>query len=84
MTTQPISSHSDKKRTALRRELYRRAALDAFKKLDPRWMVRNPVMFIVEVGSLLTSALWVQALLGRFYRRGGFVALVHRSVRQLR
>jgi potassium-transporting ATPase ATP-binding subunit len=27
---------------------------DAFKKLDPRWMVRNPVMFVVEVGSVLT------------------------------
>jgi hypothetical protein len=23
---------------------------DAFKKLDPRWMIRNPVMFVVEVG----------------------------------
>ena len=28
-------------------------------------MVRNPVMFVVEVGSLLTTALWVQALAGR-------------------
>jgi potassium-transporting ATPase ATP-binding subunit len=27
---------------------------DAFKKLDPRWMIRNPVMFVVEVGSVLT------------------------------
>jgi len=28
---------------------------DAFKKLDPRWMVHNPVMFVVEVGSVLTT-----------------------------
>jgi K+-transporting ATPase ATPase B chain len=27
---------------------------DAFKKLDPRWMIHNPVMFVVEVGSALT------------------------------
>ena len=27
-------------------------------------MVRNPVMFVTEVGSILTTALWIQALLG--------------------
>jgi K+-transporting ATPase ATPase B chain len=27
---------------------------DAFKKLDPRWMIHNPVMFVVEIGSVLT------------------------------
>ncbi|MFO1250990.1 MAG: potassium-transporting ATPase subunit KdpB [Inhella sp.] len=33
------------------------ALVDAFKKLDPRVQVRNPVMFVVFVGSLLTTAL---------------------------
>ncbi|MGO8760203.1 MAG: potassium-transporting ATPase subunit KdpB [Terracidiphilus sp.] len=33
------------------------AIVDSFRKLDPRWMVRNPVMFVVEVGSVLTSIL---------------------------
>jgi high-affinity K+ transport system ATPase subunit B len=42
MTTQPISSHPPKKEAALRRKLYRRAVVDAFRKLNPRWMVRNP------------------------------------------
>src|SRR3977135_1297525 len=28
---------------------------DAFKKLDPRVMMKNPVMFVVEVGSVLTT-----------------------------
>ena len=28
---------------------------DAFKKLDPRVQIRNPVMFVVEVGSVLTT-----------------------------
>lgn len=45
--------------------LYKRAILDSFMKLDPRLMVRNPVMFVVEVGSLLTSALWFQSLTGQ-------------------
>src|SRR3982074_235499 len=27
----------------------------SFKKLDPRWMARNPVMFVVEVGSVITT-----------------------------
>jgi len=35
------------------------ALVDSFRKLDPRWMVKNPVMFVVEVGSVLTSALLV-------------------------
>lgn len=35
------------------------AALDSFRKLDPRWMVKNPVMFVVEVGSVLTTFLLI-------------------------
>jgi potassium-transporting ATPase ATP-binding subunit len=54
-----------KKRSTFRRELYQRAILDSFVKLNPRLMVRNPVMFVVEVGSLLTTALWIQALFGK-------------------
>src|SRR5208337_3961273 len=36
------------------------ALLDSVRKLDPRWMVKNPVMFVVEVGSVLTSALLIE------------------------
>ncbi len=39
--------------------IVRRAALDALRKLDPRAMMRNPVMFVVEIGSVLTSALLI-------------------------
>ncbi len=53
-----------KKQSSFRRELYQRAILDSFIKLNPRWMVRNPVMFVVEVGSVLTTALWIQGLAG--------------------
>ena len=45
--------------------MYRRALLDALVKLSPRSMMRNPVMFVVEVGSVLTTALWIQALTGQ-------------------
>ncbi|MDB5097692.1 MAG: kdpB, partial [Cyanobacteria bacterium RYN_339] len=31
--------------------LYQRAVADAFKKLDPRVMAKNPVMFVVEIGT---------------------------------
>jgi K+-transporting ATPase ATPase B chain len=42
----------------------RRALLDALVKLNPRLMVKNPVMFVVEVGSVITTGLWIQALGG--------------------
>jgi K+-transporting ATPase ATPase B chain len=37
------------------------AILQSFRKLDPRLMVRNPVMFVVEVVSVLTTVLGIQA-----------------------
>ena len=38
-------------------KILRRALLDAVLKLDPRKMMRNPVMFVVEVGSVVTTLL---------------------------
>jgi K+-transporting ATPase ATPase B chain len=38
-------------------KIIRRALVDAVVKLDPRAMMKNPVMFVVEVGSLVTTAL---------------------------
>jgi potassium-transporting ATPase ATP-binding subunit len=40
------------------------AVLDACRKLNPRVQWRNPVMFVVYIGSILTTALWIQALVG--------------------
>jgi len=40
--------------------LVRRATVDAFVKLHPRTMWRNPVMFLVEAGALLTTVLLVR------------------------
>lgn len=43
-------------------ELVRPALWAAVAKLDPRVQWRNPVMFIVYIGSVLTTLLWVHAL----------------------
>jgi K+-transporting ATPase ATPase B chain len=40
------------------------AAIDAFRKLDPRKQWRSPVMFVVYVGSIITTLLWLDALRG--------------------
>jgi potassium-transporting ATPase ATP-binding subunit len=45
------------------------ALVDSVCKLDPRWMIKNPVMFVVEVGSLLTSALLIDNVI---HNRPGF------------
>ncbi|MBX7166417.1 MAG: potassium-transporting ATPase subunit KdpB [Pirellulales bacterium] len=45
--------------------LVRRALVDALRKLNPRHQVRNPVMFTVWVGSVATTALFVQAVVGQ-------------------
>jgi K+-transporting ATPase ATPase B chain len=56
--------------------LVRRALVDALRKLEPRRQVRNPVMFVVFVGSILTTALFFQALLGRGEAAPGFIGWV--------
>ncbi len=49
------------------------AVIDSFRKLTPRREVRNPVMFVVYVGSILTTLLWIQALVGRGEAPAGFI-----------
>ena len=46
-----------------------RAVVDSFRKLDPRTMVKNPVMFVVEVGAVLTT---IQLVWNVFHRAGQF------------
>ena len=40
-------------------EIFRQAAADSFRKLDPRYMLKNPVMFVVEIGFFITLILSV-------------------------
>jgi K+-transporting ATPase ATPase B chain len=44
------------------REIMVPAIWDSFKKLDPRWQARNPVMFVVEVGSVITTIAYFAGL----------------------
>jgi K+-transporting ATPase ATPase B chain len=44
--------------------LVKPALVDSFRKLDVRIQLRNPVMFVVYVGAIFTTGLWMQALFG--------------------
>jgi K+-transporting ATPase ATPase B chain len=52
------------------------ALRDAFTKLDPRVQWRNPVMFVVYVGSILTTVLGIQALGGKGEAPAAFIIAV--------
>jgi potassium-transporting ATPase ATP-binding subunit len=74
MTTQ--SARQLKRPLGLTGGMYIRALLESLMKLSPRLMVRNPVMFVVEIGSVLTSTLWIQALLGSGEAPAWFIGTV--------
>ncbi|MGP2889342.1 potassium-transporting ATPase subunit KdpB [Serratia marcescens] len=54
-----------KQRALFEPVLVRTALIDAVKKLDPRVQWRNPVMFVVYIGSILTTAIWLAILTGQ-------------------
>ena len=56
--------------------ILRRAVRDSFVKLDPRLMARNPVMFVVEVGSVLTTLLFLRDVRTATAADNVFVGLV--------
>ncbi|MBC7454683.1 MAG: potassium-transporting ATPase subunit KdpB, partial [Massilia sp.] len=49
------------------------AVLDAFRKLSPRIQLRSPVMFVVYIGSIITTLLYLQALFGQGEAAPGFI-----------
>ena len=52
------------------------ACLDAFRKLLPQAQWKNPVMFVVYLGSILTTLLWVQSLVGKGEAPSGFILCI--------
>src|SRR5579863_6806087 len=58
-----------KKTSLWNSQIVGQAAIDSVRKLNPRWMVKNPVMFVVEVGSVLTTALLIDNI---WRQRPGF------------
>ena len=69
-------SESTKKKGLFEGPLVKRAIVDAFRKLDPRHQFKNPVMFVVWVGSVFTLGLFAQALTGRGEASPGFILAV--------
>jgi K+-transporting ATPase ATPase B chain len=51
-------------RSLLDPEILRPALLESVRKLDPRVQVRNPVMFVVEIGALITTVAWLIQVFG--------------------
>ncbi len=52
-------------------EILRPALLESIRKLDPRVQVRNPVMFVVEIGALITTVAWLIQVFGGSPLGGG-------------
>src|ERR1700733_14780212 len=67
-TTPPAAPRERQAVSLFRRDIVYRALIDSFKKLDPRVQIRNPVMFVVEIGALITTVTW-------FIQLGGGKAL---------
>ncbi|HMK11154.1 MAG TPA: potassium-transporting ATPase subunit KdpB [Acidimicrobiales bacterium] len=61
-STPPERRDRSSKRPLFEGPIVRQATIDSFKKLDPRIQARNPVMFVVLVGSVLTTILFFRDL----------------------
>jgi len=73
MSVQPLQPERKTAQTAM---MWRTAIRDSFLRLDPRQQIRNPVMFVVEVTSVLTTMLFFQALFGRGEAPAPFIGSV--------
>jgi K+-transporting ATPase ATPase B chain len=51
-----------KERSLFDPEIVRPAVLESFRKLAPQKVIKNPVMFVVEIGSVLTTLIWLRDL----------------------
>jgi len=66
-------THKKKQHALFESRIIRRALIDSLVKLNPRNQFRNPVMFVVEVGSILTTLLFVHALFVPGPESAGFI-----------
>src|ERR1700736_5648775 len=64
MSAQLAATHERRAISVFQREIVVRALGDSFKKLDPRVQIRNPVMFVVEIGSAITTVTWLIQVFG--------------------
>jgi K+-transporting ATPase ATPase B chain len=64
------------RRSLVTKDIFRQALIDACIKLLPQHQWRNPVMFVVYIGSMLTTFLFFQALGGKGEAPAGFILAV--------
>src|ERR1700720_942236 len=58
------ATHERQAISLFQRDIVKRALLDSLVKLDPRVQIRNPVMFVVEIGSVITTVTWLIQVFG--------------------
>src|SRR5499427_6738446 len=76
MTTQVLAHPPLPPRALVTRGILREALADSFVKLLPQHQWKNPVMFVVYLGSFLTTILWIQALGGKGEAPADFILAV--------
>jgi len=59
VVAEPSEGTARRRSSVFSRDLVLQAIKDSFPKLDPRTQLKNPVMFIVELGSVITAAIFV-------------------------
>ncbi|MDO3523309.1 potassium-transporting ATPase subunit KdpB [Ralstonia pseudosolanacearum] len=72
----PLSAKEVRKLSMLSPALVKPAIVDSLRKLSPRAQAKNPVMFVVYIGSILTTLLWIMALRGQAEAPAGFILAV--------
>ena len=49
------------------KKILKQASIDSFKKLNPLYLLKNPVIFMVGIGAALTSAIFVSDIFSGSY-----------------
>jgi len=76
MSTQTLAANLPPQRGLISRSILQQALAQSFVKLLPQHQWRNPVMFVVYLGSILTTILWLDALVGQGEAPAGFILAV--------
>jgi len=69
----PMTSSKKTSQSLFDPDILKAAVVESFRKLTPRQQWKNPVMFVVYLGSALTTILWFQALAGHGEASTGFI-----------
>ncbi|HXB14184.1 MAG TPA: potassium-transporting ATPase subunit KdpB [Solirubrobacteraceae bacterium] len=68
----PVAAPHERRAASLfQRDIVVPALIESVKKLDPRVQIRNPVMFVVEIGSVITTFTWLKQVFGGTPLGGG-------------